>query len=81
MNLSVSKKTIFVLAFLLSVILLIKVIVNTDTLIHIFLVSFIIHTLIALYFVYTNYEMNFLHEKQGSKLILSTNKLNTNIMN
>ena len=56
--------------------LIIKIILPNSILTSIFLVLFLIHALISLYVIYSLYEMYFLHEKQGSKLTLSKDKLN-----
>lgn len=61
---------------LLILAILFKCIMPTSYLIGIFLFLFFVHALISLYVVYSLYEMYFLHEKQGSKLTLSKDKLN-----
>ena len=46
--------------------------------IQIFFISFVIHLVISLYVLYSIFEINILHEKQGSKLTLSKGKLTSN---
>jgi hypothetical protein len=41
----------------------------------VFFYSFIFHVLVSLYAICSLYEISVLHEKQGSKLILSKNKI------
>ena len=43
-----------------------------------FLISFVIHLVISLYVLYSIFEINVLHEKQGSKLSVSKGKLTSN---
>ena len=43
-----------------------------------FIISFVIHLVISLYVLYSIFEINVLHEKQGSKLTLSKGKLTSN---
>ncbi len=71
------KKTYTFLCFgLIILALIIKITLSSSSLISIFLVLFFIHALISFYVLYLLYEMYFLHEKQGSKLTLSKEKLN-----
>jgi len=61
---------------LISLAVLLKLVLSEPNLINLFLLLFFLHTLISLYVIYSLYEMYFLHEKQGSKLTLSKDKLN-----
>ena len=53
-----------------------RLILPSSFLMSIFLVLLFVHALISLYVAYSFYEMYVLHEKQGSKLTLSKDKLN-----
>ncbi len=55
--------------------LVLSTLLSTSVLTQLFVFLLGIHTLTCIYFVYTAYELNFLHEKQGSKLTLSKEKL------
>ena len=48
---------------------------DISTIKNIFLYSVLFHTLISICVVYSFFEISFLHEKQGSKLNLSKEKL------
>ena len=56
--------------------LTIRIALSESNVISIFLLLFFINALISLYVLYSLYEMYFLHEKQGSKLTMSKDKLN-----
>lgn len=56
--------------------LIIKLLLPFNYILGIFGFLFTINSLISLYVLYSLYEMNVLHEKQGSKLSLSKDKLN-----
>ena len=75
MNLSVSKECIFVATALILASVLLGILLPKNILLYLFIFSTIIHVLVSLYFVYSEYELNFLHERQGSKLTLSKDKL------
>lgn len=65
--------------FLILVLPMISIILNSvltiPTLTKIFFYSLLAHTVIALYTIYSLYEISVLHEKQGSKLTLSKGKI------
>ena len=50
-------------------------VLTIPTLTTIYFYSLLVHTVIALYTVYSLYEITVLHEKQGSKLTLSKGKI------
>ena len=55
-----------------------KSLLSDYTIIQIFFISFIFHLVVSLYVLYSFFEINILHEKQGSKLSLSKGKLTSN---
>jgi len=77
-KLNVIHKNLFLISIIFTVLLLLKTLLSNEIIIQIFLISFIIHLVISLYVIYSIFEINVLHEKQGSKLSLSKGKLTSN---
>ena len=78
-KMKVSKQYVIALTITTLLTITIKSLLSFEALVNLFLLFFLINLLIALYALYTLYEMNFLHEKQVSKLVMSKNKLNISL--
>lgn len=66
------------ITILLATSVILKLFANEIYLTSLFILLFMIHVTVTLYVIYSAYEMYFLHEKQGSKLVMSKDKLNIN---
>ena len=76
-HMKVPKRIWFGLLISASIPYITKSLVSLDTLASAFILLLGISLIVNLYYIYTLYEMKFLHEKQVSKLTLSQNKLYT----
>lgn len=74
-KMKLSRYYLFLILVLSITSIILNSVLNTPTLLKIFFYSLLIHTVIALYTVYSLFEMRILHEKQGSKLTLSKGKI------
>ena len=74
-KLSVHLVKVIALFASLAVPIILKTIISPNVLVQSFVLSLLFHVVASIYFIYTSYELNFLHEKQGSKLTLSKDKL------
>ena len=77
-KLNVSQKTFILVSIYFLILFFFKFLLSDSTIIQIFLISFVVHLVISLYVIYSLFEINILHEKQGSKLSLSKGKLTSN---
>ena len=77
-KLNVTHKNLFLISIYFISLFFIKFLLSYSFRIQIFLISFVIHLVISLYVLYSIFEINILHEKQGSKLSLSKGKLTSN---
>ena len=73
-----SRKTFILVSIYFLILFFLKVLLSNSTVTQIFLISFVVHLVISLYVIYSLFEINILHEKQGSKLSLSKGKLTSN---
>ena len=71
---SLKKNHVLFAIILFIITILADTFLNIEYLNLLFLISFIIHFTIISYLIYSIYEMNFLHERQGSKLKLANQK-------
>ncbi len=74
-EMKLSQYYLFLILVLSITSIILNSVLDTPTLFKIFFYSFITHSVIALYTVYSIFEMRILHEKQGSKLTLSKGKI------
>ena len=71
-------KYLFLISIYFVILLLLDSLLNYSIMVKIFFISFLSHTVISLYVIYSIFEIKVLHEKQGSKLSLSKGKLTSN---
>ena len=77
-KLNVLHKYLFLILILFISLFFLSIFLPYTIKLQIFFISFIIHLVISLYVLYSIFEINILHEKQGSKLSLSKGKLTSN---
>lgn len=77
-KLNVLHKNLFLISIFFISLFFLKILLPYNITIQIFFISFVIHSVISLYVLYSIFEINVLHEKQGSKLTLSKGKLTSN---
>lgn len=74
---NVSRFYLLFVSGLLAISLIINFTFSQQIIINMFFYSFLLYLVISFYVVYSLFEINILQEKQGSKLLLSKSKLNS----
>lgn len=74
-NLNVTKFHLCLILILLFFSILFNLVFDSLAVMNIFLYSVLFHTLLSICVIYSFFEVSILHEKQGSKLNLSKEKL------
>lgn len=77
-KLNILHKNLFLISIFLISLFFLKILLPYTIIIQIFFISFATHLVISLYVLYSIFEINVLHERQGSKLTLSKGKLTSN---